>query len=168
MKKRSWIKFMKSGEKATKTRIPLESYLTASRDWKLQVDLPGTTLKIPEHICQTTKRPDMILVSEATKQMMIMELTVPGEDGVEAAAHRKKTNYAPIVERSNRNGYRTSLWTVEVGCKGFAASSLSRFLKDMGYIGKRKSLICKKVEEIAEDASHKLWSWSHMKVWGKQ
>ena len=26
----------------------------------------------------------------------------------------------------------------------------------------------KKVEEIAEDASHKLMSWSHMKVWSKQ
>ncbi len=46
-------------------------------------------LKIPTHITQSKLRPDIILVSEATKQLILLELTVPWEERMEEAQERK-------------------------------------------------------------------------------
>ena len=47
-------------------------------------------LKIPPHITQSRSRPDIILVSEATKQLFLLELTVPWEERIEEAQERKR------------------------------------------------------------------------------
>ena len=40
---------------------------------------------------RTTLRPDILLVSESTKNIIIMELTVPWEDRLEDANEKKRT-----------------------------------------------------------------------------
>ena len=95
-----------------------------------------------------------------------MELTVPFEDNMEIAAELKRTKYEQLVEETKKSHWNTMIWTVEVGCRGFSGSSLSRFIKELGYGGKEKAKIIKKVEAEAENASHMLWNWSHMKEWG--
>ncbi|XP_064193957.1 uncharacterized protein LOC135256013 [Anguilla rostrata] len=57
-------------------------------DWQLLVDLERQ-LKFPNHIAGTTLRPDIVLVSESTKQAVLLELTVPWEDRLEEAVERK-------------------------------------------------------------------------------
>lgn len=42
-------------------------------------------LRIPPHIAESTLRPDIILVSEATRQLVLLELTVPWEERMEEA-----------------------------------------------------------------------------------
>ncbi len=54
--------------------------LTTARDWQLQVDL-GRQLKFPANIT-TTLCPDMVLTSESTKQVVILEVTFPWEDRI--------------------------------------------------------------------------------------
>ena len=56
----------------------------SARDWQLLVDLEHQ-LKFPSHIAVTTLRPDIVLVSESTKQAVLLELTVPWEDRLEEA-----------------------------------------------------------------------------------
>ena len=165
--KPSFINFVKAGEKGTTSNITVTSFLNSARDWKLQVDL-GRRVKIPEYIMATQLKPDLILTSDSTKQMVVMELTVPLEDRIEISAELKKSKYEQLITESAKSNWKTNIYTVEVGCRGFAASSLSYFLKDLGYVGKEKTKIIKKVEYEAERASNNIWNWSHMKTWGTE
>ena len=77
-RKRSIIKFVKSGEKAatkpTSDRSE-ETFLKTARDWKLQVDLPESRTIVPVEIAVISQRPD-IISSQSMKQLFIIELTV--------------------------------------------------------------------------------------------
>lgn len=57
-------------------------------NWQLLVDLERQ-LKFPSHVVTTTLRPDMVLPSESTKQVVLLELTVLLEDCLEEALKRK-------------------------------------------------------------------------------
>ena len=51
-------------------------------------------LKFPSHIAVTTLRlRHIVLVSESTKQAVLLELTVPWEDRLEEAFERKLSKY---------------------------------------------------------------------------
>lgn len=58
-----------------------EWLLATARDWQLKVDL-GRQLKFPQNIA-VTLWPDMVLVSETTRQVVLLELTVPWKDRME-------------------------------------------------------------------------------------
>ena len=141
--------------------------MTSARDWKFQVDLK-TRLKIPDHISSTSLRPDMILVSEVTKHIGIIELTVPTEERIEISTEIKKAKYAIIEEEAKRNGWIARVWAVEVGCRGFPAASMARFLSDIGFKGRKKKDILQKIGREAEVASEHLWKTVHYKTWGEK
>lgn len=70
------IAFVRAGEQVTPAaRRTSASILTSAKDWQLLVDLERQ-LKFPSHIATTTLRPDIVLVSELTKQLVLLELTV--------------------------------------------------------------------------------------------
>ena len=116
---------MKEGEK-TVYEEPLSncSYLDSANDWQVMVDLKGS-LKIPSSITITNLRPDMLLMSESTKQLGIIELTVPSENRIEVSSELKKAKYTPLAEEAKQKGWRVRIWAVEVGCRGFPARSLT-------------------------------------------
>ncbi len=76
-------------------------------------------LVFPPEIVATTLRPDMVLWSPTTKLAYVVELTVPWEDGVEEAYERKKNKYSDLAAEASQNGWKTSIFPVEVGCRGF-------------------------------------------------
>lgn len=77
------MSFIKAGEKPKPQPRVVEGLLTTAQDWQLMVDLVRQ-LKFPTHIAVTSLRPDIIL-SEATKQLALIELTVSWEDRLEEA-----------------------------------------------------------------------------------
>ena len=83
-------------DQATPARGNTAGILTSAKDWQLLVDLEQQ-LKFSSHIAATTLRPDMVLVSESTKQVVLLELTVPWEDHLEEAFERKLSQYAGLV-----------------------------------------------------------------------
>ena len=159
------IKFVKEGQKVERSLQEEEnySYLTAAKDWKVTVD---KSLKIPAEICNTNLRPDIIIVSRVTKQIGIVELTVPNEDRIEVSGELKRLKYEQIAQEGRLNGWRVRIWAVEIGCRGFPAVSMSTFLKDIGYKGGIKKKVIEKMSKVAEEASHSLWKASHYKKWG--
>ncbi|RXN22630.1 reverse transcriptase [Labeo rohita] len=76
------ITFVRAGEMAQQRQSPPGGLLNTAQDWKLQVDL-GRQLKFPEYILSTSLRPDMVITSDASKQVVLVELTVPWEDRME-------------------------------------------------------------------------------------
>ena len=163
------INFVKTG---TKTKVAQNktrpvSYFDGAEDWKLQVDLKKH-VKIPSIITQTNLRPDLVVMSEKKKMLGLMELTVPYEDRIEISGEIKKAKYKEIVEAGERKGWKVMLWTVEVGCRGFPASSLGNYLRDIGLSGAERIKQLKRIGEIAQSASNAIWKWSHYKSWGSQ
>ncbi len=84
-------------------------------------------LVFPPEIVATTLRPDMVLWSPTTKLAYVVELTVPWEDGVEEAYESKKNKYSDLAAEASQNGWKTSIFTVDVGCMGICCNIYHQF-----------------------------------------
>lgn len=140
--------------------------LAKARDWKLLVDI-GHQLIFPPEIASTTLRPDMVLWSPLMKSVYIIELTVPWENAVEEAYERKKLRYTELAMDAQQRGWSTKIYPVEVGCRGFVASSTIRLLRDLGVQGQALRQTIRAVSEAAERSSQWIWMkrkdpcWAH-------
>ncbi|KAJ8397342.1 hypothetical protein AAFF_G00438910 [Aldrovandia affinis] len=97
------IHFLRQGE-PTQHKRPPSNLLTSGAEWKMKVDL-GRQLQFPQEICSTTLRPDVVLWSAAAKSALLIELTVPWEEGLEAAYERKMAKYADLVAECRESGW---------------------------------------------------------------
>ncbi|XP_077372334.1 uncharacterized protein LOC144033646 [Festucalex cinctus] len=162
---RQSIAFVKAGEKPQQHRGEAVGLLATAQDWQLKVDL-GKQLKFPENIAVTTLRPDIVLVSETTRQVVLLELTVPWEDRMEEAFERKRAKYEELAGECRSRGWKTRCTPIEVGCRGFAGQSLVWALKMLGVKGLHNRRAIKNISDAAEKASRWLWikrgdTWSH-------
>ena len=161
------IHFLRQGEPVEhpSKRPPPSKLLTPGAEWKMAVDL-GKQLQFPQEICSTTLRPDVVLWSAAVKKVLLIELTVSWEEGLEAAYERKMAKYADLVAECRESGWTAKTYPVEVGARGFVGSSTSRLLRDVGLRGAKLSKATKELSEEAEKASHWLWLRRRDKAWG--
>lgn len=160
------ITFIRAGEKPQQLRSQAGGLLATARDWQLKVLDLGRQLKFPENIAVTTLRPDMVLVSETTRQVVLLELTVPWEERMEEAFERKRAKYEELAGECRSRGWRTRCNPIEVGCRGFAGQSLIRALKMLGVKGLHNRRAIKNISDAAEKASRWLWikrgePWTH-------
>ncbi|TWW59865.1 hypothetical protein D4764_06G0013950 [Takifugu flavidus] len=145
------ISFIKAGEKPRAGPQITTGLLHTAPDWQLHVDL-GKQLIFPSHII-TSLRPDMIIISEASKHLIMLELTVPWEERVEEANERKHAKYQELVEECRGRGWRTFYEPIEVGCRGFAGCSLCKVFGRLGVTGTAKKRAIKSASEAAEKAT---------------
>ncbi|KAI4871602.1 hypothetical protein NFI96_006464 [Prochilodus magdalenae] len=99
----------------------------------------------------------MVLMSETTRQVVLLELTVPWEDRTEEAYERKRAKYEELASVCRSKGWRTWCDPIEVGCRGFAGQSLCRALKRLGIRGLHTRKAIEKITDAAERASRWLW-----------
>ncbi|XP_019617765.1 PREDICTED: uncharacterized protein LOC109465064 [Branchiostoma belcheri] len=144
----------KSKEKKERERIGI---IASASDWSLHADL-GKQLAFPADIIDTNLRPDLILFSRKTTQVVLIELTVPWEDRMEEANERKRMKYQEPVSRCREKGWKTWYFPVEVGCRGFIGQTLWKALGQLGVAGKKRREVTKRVTKTTVDAS--LWVWT--------
>lgn len=84
----------------------------------------GKQFKFPARITPTRLWPDMIILSDFTTQLIMLDLTVPWEEHMDEANKRKSGQ--ELVEDFRGQGWRTRGEPLEVGCRGFAGHSLSK------------------------------------------
>ena len=140
--------------------------LTPGGEWALRADL-DRQLKFPQEIAITSLRPDIVIWSIAMKTVVMAELTVPWEDGLEAAFERKKERYAELAAACAQAGWRAYTYPVEVGCRGFTGTSIQRLLKTLGIRGAKLERVRKELAEEAEQGSFWLWLRRKDRAWGK-
>ncbi|KAJ8406497.1 hypothetical protein AAFF_G00300710 [Aldrovandia affinis] len=109
----------------------------------------GQKLIFPSEIASTNLRPDWVLWSPSIKSIYIIELTVPWENSVEEAYERKNLRYTELTADAKQRGWNAKVYPVEVGCRGFVASSTIRLLKDLGSHGQALRQTVKKLKEAA-------------------
>ena len=162
------IQFIKSGEKAkVKPHTAANSFLDGGKDWLMRVDLQNQ-LKFPEEIAVTAQRPDLIIYSQKAKRIGIIELTVPDEERIEVSSELKRSKYSDLADQCRENGYTATIWTVEVGTKGFPAASLGRLLKELGYAERKRKKVLEKISEVTIQASQILWYNASNEKWGRE
>lgn len=105
-------------------------------------------MKFPENIVEISLRPDIVIFSEALKQVVMLEPTVPWEERMEEASERKREEYTELVEDCHRQGWRARCLTTESFCKAYSV---------LGMMGaSRRRAVCS-ASEAAERASQWLW-----------
>ncbi|TWW80104.1 hypothetical protein D4764_10G0011340 [Takifugu flavidus] len=150
------ISFIKAGERPRAGPQITTGLLHTAPDWQLHVDL-GKQLIFPQHIVTTSLRPDMIIISEASKYLIMLELTVPWEEQIEGANESKRAKYQELVEECRGRGWRTFYEPIDVGCRGFAGRSLCKAFGRLGVTGTAKKRAIKAASEAAEKATRWLW-----------
>ena len=95
-------------------------------------------------------------------------MTVPSEERMEISGELKRRKYDQIAQDAKLKGWKTRIWALEVGCKGFPAASVSSFFKDIGYPGGKRKKVIENIGRAAEQASHTLWKSSFYKNWGNK
>ena len=152
----SKINFVKAGEKVKPGSRKAGGILAMASDWDMRVDL-GRQLRFPERIVTTSLRPDMVLTSDTSKQVVIIELTVPWEERAEEANSRKWAKYEELAVECRARGWRVENVPVEVGCRGFAGKSLLKLFRNLGIRGRQSRKAISDVTGCAERASRWLW-----------
>nr|XP_055041026.1 uncharacterized protein LOC129428141 [Misgurnus anguillicaudatus] len=152
----STIAFVKEGQRPVVHSQAKQNLLQLAKGWEMEVDL-GRKLHFPEAVLVTTLRPDIIMWSPEGRKIILVELTVPWEEGCEEAAERKRAKYQQLVAGCQDKGWTCWLMTVEVGCHGFPAQSVWNLLTKVGLRGHLRKAAVRKLGEAAERASCWLW-----------
>ena len=79
----------------TEVESKRKGILNMARDWELRVDLEKKLVFPP--IVETTQRPDILLISEQTKKLVVIELTVPWETRCQEAHEWKYAKYDDLL-----------------------------------------------------------------------
>jgi hypothetical protein len=142
--------------------------LAGAKQWKCAFDLPSDqgvfpSVVIPPEIVASKLRPDGVIWSAKAKRIVLLELTVPFEECMEGATKRKQSRYAMLADTLRRNGWFTTVLTVEVGSRGFVGKSMNYALRALGcnFLGTTRRLI----SERARHCSYVIWLTRKSKVW---
>ena len=133
-------------KKANKTMVS-QSTVT----WEVAADLKGCERFVP---IPTTKKPDLVIWSEEEKEVHLVELTVPHEDNISSAHERKENRSEALVGECEEAGWKAMHFPVEVGCRGYIATSITKWMRVAGLRTKKRNILTKALQETVEKASH--------------
>lgn len=94
-----FIHFVRAGQSAAAAEVRSKGVLATASDWEMRADLKKQ-LKFPEEIAHTSLRPDIVLWSKGTKQVVLIELSVHWEERIEEAHERKLKKYQALILES--------------------------------------------------------------------
>ncbi len=157
--------FIREGEKHSINRSPPDSCpLNAARDWEMRVDI-NQRLTFPPEIAATNLRPDLVLWSKSCRHVFIVETDSPVGGSYREAFERKRLRYADLAAEAEDRGWKVNVHPVEVGCRGFVASSTTRLLKEVGIRGQAQRKTIKDLATATERSSYWLWLKRKEAVW---
>ena len=90
--------------------------LGKARDWNLYADLAGRR-KHPCVVKETGARPDLIIMPESYKILVVVELTVPCVTNISESHEYKVAKYEELMESLQGGGFVTHYFAVEVGAR---------------------------------------------------
>ena len=93
------------------------------------MDFDAHKVEFSPAILATPLRPDIVLWSQMSRVVVLIELTCPAEEGMRSAQLRKETKYSELLDSINATTVWTaSLWTLEIGAR-VLVGLLSRLLR---------------------------------------
>ena len=133
-------------------------------DWKILSDF-NDCLIFPPHIVNTLLRPDIVIFSDCTQTVIIIELTCPCEENFCVRHIYKCDKYANLVDLVEANNWVCHFFAIEVGARGYCASSVSSFLKQLGISTNPARKLIKELALVSMSMSFKIWLARDNKDW---
>ena len=158
------VSFVKAGSCKTRTKSKPTGILHLSNDWKMVADLSDSYM-FPCHIAVSALRPDIVIYSNTSKRVIIVELTCPCEENMESWHSTKLLKYSGLASVISSNGWYCDLFTIEVGARGYCSRSVTTCLKRLGFCNNLAFASAKKFGEISMRASFCIWVARNSKVW---
>lgn len=156
--------FVKSGDPIPKDRPRHYHVFQEARDWQVAADLPNEEYDFTQ-FANTAKRPDIVVWSPSTKQLIVGELTVPCEENTAEWHTKKSARYVPDLEEAEAGGWNTSCFAFEVGARGFVCASFGVFLNALDLSRDKRRLLLKDVSRIALECSCLIYTLRHCATW---
>ena len=125
-------------------------------DWDVSADLLEWDSN-PSTIKETRLRPDIVIHSASTQQLIMVEVTVPYENRMEEAHINKREKYLILSKELENVGYKAVVISVEVGARGFVGSSVYDLLTKLSICGNKRTKALKSLAEIAKNSSRWIW-----------
>ena len=145
---------LKGGKVPDRKKTSEDTEGQSGGQWEAAADLEGCKRFFP---IPTTKKPDLVIWSEEEKEVHLVKLTVPHEDNISMAHERKESRYDTLVEECEEAGWKATHFPVEVGCRGFIATSVRKWMRVAGLGPKKENAMMKALQETVEKASHWIW-----------
>ena len=125
------VKFVKNPTRVkNKNSFPSGIFYQAS-GWVLLGSLDGT-FSFPLHIAFTELTPGITIFSNKLKRVILIELTCPCEEIIEAWHNAKVNKYLPLKGVAENNSWSVDLFAVEVGARGYWSRSVLCCFKSLG------------------------------------
>ena len=83
------------------------------------------------HILVTNQRPDIVVLWDDPKELLLIELTVPFECNISDAHKRKQDRYEALVHDLNETKYDVTYEAIEVGQRGLINKENKTRLKNI-------------------------------------
>jgi hypothetical protein len=138
--------------------------LREANDWKVLADI-GDRMVYPPEIFSTPQRPDIVIWSVKHKRVVNVELTVPAEEGIEAAKTRKQGRYFSLVCDSKDRGWDSLVATMEVGARGFVARTVPQTLKKLGRESKEISADMRNLSNLVARCTYGIYLARESEFW---
>lgn len=160
--------FVKKGSSHRPKRPKSEknSLLDGANDWEVLVDYDTANIVFPPSICATTSRPDIVIWSSLSRKVIMIELTCPAEEGIEAAALRKETRYEELQAAIKAWG-ECKYFTIEVGARGLVGLRVHNVLIRIGLTPSAAKALCRRLSEVVARASYALYLAHDSKTWAQ-
>ena len=97
--------------------------------------------------------------------MILLELTCPAEEGIEAAQIRKEARYAGLMADITEQGWTPTLLTLEVGARGLVGSRTFRNFVTLGFSVRSANQLCKSLSDIVSRCSYAIYLAHSTTVW---
>ena len=100
----------------------------------INCDLPNNYAgisTIPSSVIVTNQRPDITVVNEIDKSIILFELTVPFDSNIENANNRKCKKYENLINDISDKGYSVTFEAFEISSRGLITNANSERLKNL-------------------------------------
>ena len=165
---KKWINFKSSTGKYQKPQQKLEAeadVFEGVKDWVIVCDEDERKKEFPQHISNTSQRPDIVVYSDSKKKVFLIELTCGDESKFENQRARKETRYSQLLANIDATDWSSQLFTVEVGCRGFYHHTLPRLFNFFKVPKHLKKKALNEAAMIALRCSYTIWLSRDNRIW---
>jgi Reverse transcriptase (RNA-dependent DNA polymerase) len=136
--------------------------LTPANDWSVYFDLPElkdfSVEKFPQEVCKTDKRVDAFILSRQKKICLVgPELTVPIEERIAIWNKEKTSKYGTMLVECSEPEWKTKLFVVEVGCRGYLPPNFNEAMHALGFTGREIQQLVEECSLVARRSSYYIW-----------
>ena len=149
-------------------KLQASNLLKKAFDWELLVDFDCKNIIFPPFICATNMRPDIVLFSRSSCQVILLELTCPAEENINKAQDRKIAKYLELqelIKNSSKDAWSSKLFTIELGAREFVANSVRKCLRSLGIPSRVVSTTCRAVSMVSARCSYAIWLKHNTTYW---